>query len=103
MSGTNHDANHGGHGDLSAVYRKVVITLLSLTVLTVLVSYMPLGVGGGIFVGLVIAVVKASLVALYFMHLKFEIRSTYVLVGVPLALLLLLMFALMPDIANVAG
>jgi len=40
-------------------------------------------------------------VALYFMHLKYEIKSTWTLVAIPMALLLLLMFALMPDIAGV--
>ena len=91
------------HQDHTAIYKKVFITLMVLTCVTVLVSrpFWGFGVGFGIFIGLAIAIVKASMVAMYFMHLKFEVKSTWALVAIPMALLLLLMFALMPDIAGV--
>ena len=93
------------HVDHLAIYKKVFITLMIMTAVTVAVAKLPLGlgVGLGIFLGLAIAVFKASLVAMYFMHLKYEVRSTWTLVAFPLALLVLIAFALMPDIANVAG
>jgi len=90
--------------DHVATYKKIYITLMILTAATVLVAEVlgaKAGVAFGVFVGLAIAVVKASLVALYFMHLKYEVKSTFTLVAIPMALLLLLMFALMPDIAGV--
>jgi len=44
------------------------------------------------------ALAKALLIAAYFMHLKFEIRPIYIVVGVPLFLTVLLIVALLPDI-----
>ena len=43
------------------------------------------------------ALSKAALVAMYFMHLKFEARTLGVIVLTPLALCVLLVFALLPD------
>lgn len=46
------------------------------------------------------ATMKATLVALFFMHLKFEGRWKYVLVVPPLLMMILLILALCPDIAR---
>ena len=56
------------------VYISVFVALMFLTVLTVTLSYLHLSVLGEIIVALVIATIKASLVALYFMHLISEQR-----------------------------
>ncbi|PIQ85055.1 MAG: oxidase [Candidatus Omnitrophica bacterium CG11_big_fil_rev_8_21_14_0_20_45_26] len=40
---------------------------------------------------------KAILIALYFMHLKFESRLTWLLPGIPVVLGLIFIFALFPD------
>jgi cytochrome c oxidase subunit 4 len=64
--------------DMSAhvkVYMMVFAALAVLTVVTVAVSYLHMPVGPAIAVALVIASFKASLVALFFMHLKGEVRS----------------------------
>ena len=50
---------------------KVFLTLIGLTVITVLVSFLPLG-PLDMPVAIAIAVVKASLVVLYFMALKYD-------------------------------
>ena len=55
----------------------VFITLLVLTVITVAVSYVHLGHWGNIGLALFIAVVKAGLVAAYFMHLISEKRLIF--------------------------
>jgi cytochrome c oxidase subunit 4 len=55
----------------------VFVALLVLTVVTVAVSYVPLGTKGNIAVALAIAILKASLVALFFMHLIAEERTIY--------------------------
>jgi cytochrome c oxidase subunit 4 len=56
-------------------------TLLIGTILTVLASYMDLGHGWNIVLALVIATVKASLVALFFMHLISEKQMIYTVLG----------------------
>lgn len=42
---------------------------------------------------------KAMLIALYFMHLKFESRWVWLLPGIPLFFIVLFVFGLFPDIA----
>jgi cytochrome c oxidase subunit 4 len=79
-------------------YTAVFLALLAFTALTVAISRVHLGSAGNILAGLAIAVVKASLVFLIFMHLKFDrSRPLYLLVLVPMALVLLLLFANVPD------
>ena len=59
------------------VYLLVFGALAVLTTVTVLASYLEIGVTGGIILALLIATVKASLVALYFMHLKGEVKAVF--------------------------
>ena len=56
------------------VYLMVFGALAVLTIVTVGVSYLGLSIGPAIALALLIATVKASLVALFFMHLKGEVR-----------------------------
>ncbi len=58
-------------------YFNVWMSLLGLTVATVAVSYLELGVLN-IFVAMAIASVKAVFVCLYFMHLKYDNRVNQV-------------------------
>jgi caa(3)-type oxidase subunit IV len=58
-------------------YLFVFGTLLVLTVVTVAVSYLHLPHGPAVVIGLSIAIAKASLVAMYFMHLKGEKPMVY--------------------------
>ena len=51
-----------------------------------------------VLLALLIASIKASLVALFFMHLKFEGKLIYMIFIVPLALCVLLIVALLPDL-----
>lgn len=51
-----------------------------------------------VLLALFIASIKASLVALFFMHLKFEGKLIYMIFLVPLALCVLLVVALLPDL-----
>ena len=57
------------------VYMKVFGALAVLTCVTVAVSYIDLGGSGNIALALVIATLKAALVAMFFMHLKGEVSS----------------------------
>ncbi|MEE2777744.1 MAG: cytochrome C oxidase subunit IV family protein [Acidobacteriota bacterium] len=57
------------------VYMLVFGALAVGTVVTVLASYLDIPIGLAITLALLIAAVKASLVALFFMHLKGEVRT----------------------------
>ena len=74
--------------------------LLGLTIVEVGVIFMPLArvLIGILLVGLALS--KASLVAMYFMHLKFEIRTLGLIAVTPLLLCVLLVFALLPDLSG---
>ena len=74
----------------------VYVALLLLTALTVLVSYVDLGIWNAV-VALLIASVKASLVALFFMQLKSEDRLVWGFALVPIAFLSLIIFGTLVD------
>ena len=67
------------------IYVTVFVALMFLTLVTVAVSYLHLSVAVAITVALIIATIKASLVASYFMHLISEkkvIYATLILTGI---------------------
>ena len=64
-------------------YMAIFWYLAILTVVELAVIFMPLG--------------KATLVAMYFMHLKFETRTLGLVAMTPLAIATLLVFLLLPD------
>ena len=73
-----HDGHaHGGlqmghhHVSSSAMFFNVLVTLLVLTFITVLVSRFDFG-GANLLIAMAIAAVKASLVILFFMHVKWD-------------------------------
>ncbi|MEY4065481.1 MAG: hypothetical protein RIR26_1689 [Pseudomonadota bacterium] len=72
-------AHAGAHGNEPHVlplktYFGVFGALLVLTILTVVVSVIGLPQPAAIIVAMVVAVIKASLVVLWFMHLKYDDR-----------------------------
>ncbi|MBI5904571.1 MAG: cytochrome C oxidase subunit IV family protein [Deltaproteobacteria bacterium] len=85
----------GAHGGIRK-YLAVFGALLCLTVATVLVSYADLGILN-VVVALLIASLKASLVALYFMHLRGESRLVWGFALAPIAFLLLILFGTLVD------
>ena len=58
-------------------YYKVAVSLLVLFTLTVAIAYVDLG-PWNIIVALIIATVKALFVVLYFMHVRYSSRVTWV-------------------------
>jgi cytochrome c oxidase subunit 4 len=58
-------------------YFMIFGALMVLTIITVGVSYLNLPVAMAILVALVVATIKGSLVALFFMHLKHERKLVY--------------------------
>jgi caa(3)-type oxidase subunit IV len=74
--------------------------LLALTILEVGVIFTPLArvLVAILLVGMALS--KASLVAMYFMHLKFERTALGLIALTPLLLCVLLVFALLPDLSG---
>lgn len=58
-------------------YIAVFVSLLALTLITVAVSYLHLEIAEAVTVALIIATIKGSLVASYFMHLISEKKIIY--------------------------
>ncbi len=73
-------------------YIFVFISLMVLTVVTVAISYLHLSVGAAITVALIVATVKASLVACYFMHLISEKKLIYLSLIITAVFFVVLMF-----------
>ena len=85
------------HHDID--YGKVFIALVVLTIVTVAVAMHRFEVEiVNVLLALAVASVKGALVALYFMHLKFEGKLIYLIFIVPLCLCVLLICALIPDV-----
>ena len=59
------------------VYITVFVALMVLTIITVAISYLDLNVPLAVTVALLVATIKGSLVACYFMHLIAEKRLIY--------------------------
>ena len=82
------------------LYWAVFATLIVATILTVTQArIMHLDHTTNRIIGVAIAITKATLVALFFMHLKYEKRYFYPVVIFPLVLLLVIIFANFPDVA----
>ncbi len=73
------------------VYVNVFVALMGLTVITVAISYLHLSVVPAVILALIVATIKGSLVASYFMHLineKKMIFATLILTGIFFAALM---------------
>jgi cytochrome c oxidase subunit 4 len=82
-----------------SAYLAIFGGLMVLTVITVAVAWLDLGTLN-IAVALGVAVVKASLVVLYFMHLKYSSRLTWVVAAAGFFWLLILFGITMADYAT---
>jgi len=82
----------------TSAYIKIFYILLVLTIVEVAIVY--LGLPKMLLAALLVifAVWKASLVAMHFMHLKFEKRTLAVVALTPFVLCVFLILMLMPDI-----
>jgi len=79
-------------------YMRMLYLLAALTVVEIGVIYLPLS---KLTIGIILismALVKASLVGMYFMHLKYEKRTLGMIALTPLVICTWLMFALIPDL-----
>jgi cytochrome c oxidase subunit 4 len=94
-------SSHAKHSTVHIVpkyiYFAVFAALIVLTWVTAFVSTVDLG-RWNIFVALAIALFKASLVILFFMHVKYSTNLTKMIVGAGFFWLILLLFITMSDI-----
>ncbi|RME61012.1 MAG: cytochrome-c oxidase [Candidatus Dadabacteria bacterium] len=91
--------NEDSHIVPESVFRRVLAALLFLTVLTVVAAkWSVLDFGEvNVVIAMVIASLKAALVVLFFMHLKYENVLTWIYVIFPLFLLFIMMGGLFID------
>lgn len=71
------ESAEGRAGTEVKIYIGVFIALATLTVITVAITWFHLPIVWAVFAGLLVAVVKGSLVALFFMHLSHERAFVY--------------------------
>ncbi|NIR51488.1 oxidase [candidate division KSB1 bacterium] len=79
------------------VYLTIFLALIALTSLTVWAAFIDLGAFNDV-VALGIAITKAMLVILYFMHVRYSSRLTWAFVAVGFLFLLILLVLTMSDI-----
>jgi cytochrome c oxidase subunit 4 len=84
------------HDSGNRIYLLVWAALVVLTASTVAVSYVHLGMMN-VVVALLIASVKASLVALFFMHLRYESRLVWGFALTPIFFLVLIIAGTLSD------
>jgi len=100
MATAHHDAHDDHHGISHVASAKVLLgtggSLLFLTVVTVLATKVDFGPSINLALAMFIAAVKATLVVLFFMHLKYDkVFHTVIFVGAILAGALFVGFTLM--------
>lgn len=100
-----HDEHSGHDAHPPVPYFKIFATLLIFTAITILASFLDLRNYGldkwaNVLLAMGIATFKASLVMLFFMHLKYEKRPIVVIAMIPFVLAGVLVFALFPDVVN---
>jgi cytochrome c oxidase subunit 4 len=97
MAAPAHTAPHHGRTHHHPNYIMIFWWLAILTVVEVGVIFMPIPrMAINVLLG-AFALVKAALVAAYFMHLRFEARTLGLIAVTPLAIAILLIFVILPD------
>jgi len=91
----------GASSHAAVKYRTYAIVwagLIALTLLTVAISRIQTG-GTRVFIPLLIASLKASLVLSFFMHLKYEKRSLKIIIPIMICTFIVLIWLVFSDVA----
>ncbi|MGI8908391.1 MAG: cytochrome C oxidase subunit IV family protein [Candidatus Sumerlaeaceae bacterium] len=89
---------HATHHIVSpVVYLVIVVILFVLTYVTILCAYKDFGGLWNLVLALSIATIKATLVVLYFMHVKWSGRLIHITIGVSLMFFVLLIAGVLMD------
>ena len=81
------------------VYYRVALALLVLFILTVLAAFIHFG-PFNVYIAVTIAVVKATLVVLYFMHVRYHTKLTWIFASAGFLWLLILFALTLSDYAT---
>jgi cytochrome c oxidase subunit 4 len=81
------------------IYYRVAAALFVLFALTVAVAYTDLGMWN-IYIAVTIAVIKATLVVLYFMHVRYHTRLTWIFASAGFLWLIILFSLTLADYAT---
>ena len=102
MAETNHGGEHGHGGNLFRLYMIVAAVLAVCTISSFLFNWMARGGTITVFMSflliLSVAILKATLVGMYFMHLKWDWSLLYFLIVPAFILGAMMMVVLMPDV-----
>src|ERR687890_118944 len=86
------DVNHAAEIDRHVrIYVTVFVALMALTIITVAISRLPLREPVAVSVALLVATIKGSLVACYFMHLISEKKLIYAVLALTVAFFIALL------------
>jgi cytochrome c oxidase subunit 4 len=95
---SDHAAAHADHAAHAAdidkhvrIYISVFVALMVLTIVTVAISYLHLPLFWAVTLALVVAAIKGSLVACYFMHLISEKKLIYAVMALTVAFFIVLL------------
>ena len=91
-----HHEEHHEHPPVP--YALIAAALFVMTGITIGASFWELGKAGNIILAMLIAATKASLVLMFFMHLKYEKKTMWIIAAIPYVLAAILLFALFPDV-----
>jgi len=80
-------------------YYRVALALLVLFILTIAVAYVHLG-PFNVYIAVTIAVIKATLVVLYFMHVRYHTRLTWIFASAGFLWLIILFALTLADYAT---
>jgi cytochrome c oxidase subunit 4 len=83
------------------IYITVFVALMVLTIITVAISYLHLPIAMAVTAALVVATVKGSLVACYFMHLISEKKLIYAVLALTVVFFIVLLA--LPAITHTDG
>lgn len=93
------DAHSSDHVVSLKIYFAIFGALMALTALTVWVAFIDLG-AMNTFVALAVAVTKATLVILFFMHVKYSTKLTWLVVASGFFFLAIMLALTMSDIVS---
>ena len=85
------------------VYLNVFIALAAFTAITVGISYMKVSFGIAVTLALLVATIKGSLVACYFMHLISERKLIYTVLLITAGFFLVLLFLPLGSVLGSTG
>ena len=98
---------HAAHDDIRShvkTYFMIFGALMVLTIITVGVSYLELATPLAVTVALIVATIKGSLVAMYFMHLLHERKVIYWVLMLTVIFFVFLMFVpLLTNLDRIPG